>query len=95
MDTLLNNILNPSSAIQDRYTNYLLETKDGRIHDGLIVSESSAAVTIRGETQDVTVLRENIKHLRSSSISLMPEGLEKNLSRRELADVISYLRSGL
>jgi hypothetical protein len=40
MDTLLNDILNPSSAIQDRYTNYILETKDGRIHDGLIVSES-------------------------------------------------------
>lgn len=95
MDTLLNDILNPSSAIQDRYTNYVLETKDGRIHDGLIVSESSAAVTIRGETQDVTVLRENIKDLRSSSVSLMPEGLEKSLSRRELADVISYLRSGL
>jgi putative heme-binding domain-containing protein len=95
MDTLLNDILNPSSAIQDRYTNYILETKDGRIHDGLIVSESSAAVTIRGEARDITVLRENIKDLRSSSISLMPEGLEESLSRRELADVIRYLRSGL
>jgi putative heme-binding domain-containing protein len=95
MDTLLNDILNPSSAIQDRYTNYILETNDGRIHDGLIVSESAAAVTIRGEAQDVTVLRENIKDLRASSVSLMPEGLEESLSRQDLADVISYLRSGL
>jgi hypothetical protein len=28
-------------------------------------------------------------------VSLMPEGLEQGLSRQELADVISYLRSGL
>jgi putative heme-binding domain-containing protein len=95
MDTLLADILNPSSAIQDRYTNYILEAKDGRIYDGLIVSESSAAITMRGESQDVTVLRENIKDLRSSTVSLMPEGLEGSLSRQELADVISYLRSGL
>jgi putative membrane-bound dehydrogenase-like protein len=95
MDTLLADILDPSSAIQDRYTNYILETKDGRIYDGLIVSESSAAITMRGESQDVTVLRENIKDLRSSTVSLMPEGLEGSLSRQELADVISYLRSGL
>ena len=65
------------------------------MHDGLIVSETSAAVTIRGELQDVTVLRENIQDLRASSVSLMPEGLEQGLSRQELADVISYLRSGL
>jgi putative membrane-bound dehydrogenase-like protein len=94
-DVLLNDILNPSSAIQGRYANYILETSEGRFYDGLIVSETTAAVTIRGETHDVTVLRGNIKELRTSSVSLMPEGLEESLSRQELADVVSYLRSGL
>jgi len=34
-------------------------------------------------------------HDRASSISLMPEELEKSLTRQGLADVIAYLRGGL
>ena len=94
-ETLLNDILNPSDAITDRYTNYLLETKDGRLHDGMFVAETAATVTLRGELEDVTVLRSRIAELRASSISLMPEGLEEGMSRQELADVIAYLRAGL
>lgn len=94
-DTLLADILDPSAAIQDRYENYILETKDGRIYDGLIVSETSAAITVRGELEDVTLLRENVTAVRVSGVSLMPDGLEESLSKQDLADIISYLRSGL
>jgi len=31
----------------------------------------------------------------ASSISLMPEDLEKSMSKRDLANVIAYLRGGL
>lgn len=95
MDTLLNDILNPSAAIQRRYTNYIVETKDGRIYDGLIVSESLAVVVIRGEYEDMTVVRDSIQPLRASRVSLMPEGLEETLSRQDLTYVILYLRSGI
>jgi len=33
--------------------------------------------------------------MRASSISVMPDDLEKSLSQQDLADVISYLRGGL
>jgi putative heme-binding domain-containing protein len=94
-ETLLKAILDPSSSIESRYTNYLVETQDGRLYDGLLSAETSAAVTLRGELEDITLLRRNIKDIRASSVSLMPEGLEKTLSRQELADVIAYLRGGL
>jgi hypothetical protein len=32
--------------------------------------------------------------MRASSISVMPDDLEKSVSRQDLADVISYLRGG-
>jgi hypothetical protein len=32
--------------------------------------------------------------MRASSVSLMPEDLEKSLSKQDLADVIAYLRGG-
>ncbi len=59
------------------------------------MAETSRTVTLRGEIEDVTVLRENITELRASSISLMPEGVEEGMTRQELADVIAYLRAGL
>jgi hypothetical protein len=33
--------------------------------------------------------------MRASTVSLMPEDLEKGLSKQDLADVIAYLRGGL
>jgi hypothetical protein len=41
------------------------------------------------------VLRKNVAEIRASSVSLMPEDLEKSLSTQDLADVIAYLRGGL
>jgi putative membrane-bound dehydrogenase-like protein len=92
---LLQAILDPSSAMESRYTNYLVETQKGRLYDGLLSAETSAVVTLRGELEDVTLLRRNIKDIRASRISLMPEGFEKTLNRQELADVIAFLRAGL
>ena len=94
-ETLLSHILDPSAAIQVRYTNYVMTTKDGRVLDGLLVGETAGTVTLRGELEDVTVLRGNVEELRASTVSLMPDGLEDALTKQELADVIAYLRAGL
>ena len=94
-ETLLSHILDPSAAIRARYTNYVLVTRRGYVHDGLLAGETAGTVTLRGELEDVTVLRRNIAELRASTVSLMPEGLEETMTRQELADVIAYLRAGL
>src|SRR5262249_16630056 len=36
-EELLESILNPSASIEPRYVNYVVVTKDGRMHDGIIV----------------------------------------------------------
>ena len=94
-EDLLTSILDPSYAIDDRYRNHLLETTDGRFYDGILVSETSATVTLRGEVQDISVLKSGIAELRESDVSLMPEGLEESLTRQEMADVIAFLQAGL
>jgi hypothetical protein len=38
-------------------------------------------------------LRSEIEQLRSSGQSIMPEGLEKEVDRRAMADLIAYLMS--
>ncbi len=95
-EELLTSILNPSYAIEQRYVNYIVTTRDGRMYDGVLAGETPGAITLRGGSEDdVTILRANLAELRASSISLMPEDLEKSLSRQDLADVIAYLRGGL
>jgi len=96
-EELLTSILNPSYAIEPRYVHYIVTATDGEIHDGVIANETPGAITLRGGTEagDETILRKNIRDIRASSVSLMPEGLEKSMSRQDLADVIAYLRAGL
>jgi putative heme-binding domain-containing protein len=96
-EELLTSILNPSFAIEPRFVNYILTTKDGRMYDGVIANETPGSITLRGgsEDGDETVLRQNVSEIRASSVSLMPEDLEKSLSKQDLADVIAYLGGGL
>lgn len=96
-EELLKAILDPSAAIEPRFVNYMVTTKDGQVFDGVIANETPAAITLRGGTEDgdQTILRRNVAEVRASAISLMPEGLEKNVSKKDMADLISYLRAGL
>ena len=96
-EELLTSILNPSYAIEPHFVNYVITSKDGRMYDGVIANETPGAITLRGRSEDGddTVLRKNIAEIRASSVSLMPEGFEQNLSKQDVADVIAYLRGGL
>ena len=41
----------------------------------------------------VKMLDLNIDELKSTGLSFMPEGLEKNVNQHEMADVISFLKN--
>ncbi len=94
-EELLASLLDPSAAVEARFVNYLVTTRSGRLYDGILINETPGAITLRGGEEDVTLLRRNIAEIRASSISLMPEELEKSITRQGLADVIHYLRGGL
>jgi len=92
-EQLLEDILNPSRAIQPRFTNYVIVLRDGRMLDGLIVAETPATIAVRrAEGQDEAFLRSNVAEIRASSLSLMPDGLEAAMSRQDLADLIAFLQ---
>jgi len=94
-EELLAHILDPSFEIAVNYTNYIVVAKDGRILDGLLAGETAETVTLRGEYENRTIRRDEIEEMRASAVSLMPDGLEEDLSKQELADVIAYLQAGL
>jgi putative membrane-bound dehydrogenase-like protein len=91
-DVLLIDILDPSREVDSRFVNYLAEDRKGKQYTGLIASESASSVTLRrAEGAEDVLLRKDIFQLASTSKSLMPDGLEKNMNDQEIADVIAYL----
>ena len=80
-EQLLADILNPNGAIDGNYLNYVVSTKSGQVLGGLIAAESASSLTLkRAEGQTDVVLRQDIDEIRSTGASLMPEGLEKNIT---------------
>ena len=92
-EMLLTDILNPNAAIDGNYIAFTVINKDGKQFQGVIASESSASITLKRENnQSDTILRADVEEIRSSGQSLMPDGLEKNLTPQEVADLIRFLK---
>jgi putative membrane-bound dehydrogenase-like protein len=91
---LLQEILDPNRNVDSRYVEYRATTKAGRDYSGLVAAESATSVTLRSqEGRETVLLRNEIESLESAGRSLMPEGLEKDLSRQDLADLLAYIGS--
>lgn len=93
-ETILLNVLDPNREVNPQYLSYVLVTGEGKTLTGIIAAESATSVTLkRADGQGDEVLRSDIDELRSTGLSLMPEGLEKELDQGAIADVIAYLMS--
>ena len=91
-EALLIAILDPNRAFESKYAGFTVATDDGRILSGLISGETASAVTLRRqEGRDVVLLRSQIDEMAGSGQSLMPEGVEKDLTPQALADLIAFL----
>ncbi len=93
-DNLLLHILDPNREVAPNCVNYNVVTTDGRTISGIIASESATALTLKralGVTE--VVPRGQIEAFASSGLSLMPEGLEKELTTQDLADLMAFVKS--
>jgi putative membrane-bound dehydrogenase-like protein len=103
--TLLIDILDPSSMITHGFTVYSIQTTDGRVHTGLLVGDAATSVTLRNPSEPTapvpaaasenTILRKDIEQIKAMTKSLMPDGLEKELTPQNVADLLGFLRQSL
>ena len=93
-EAIIANVLAPNREVNPQYLNYALITTDGRAITGMIAAETATSVTLkRADNATDTVLRIEIDQLRSTGLSLMPEGMEKQLDKQAMADLIEYIQS--
>jgi putative membrane-bound dehydrogenase-like protein len=85
---LLTALLDPNQAVDQRYAAYTVLTTDGRTLQGLLAAENESSITLKSQEAKLTTLaRSEIEQLASSGRSLMPEGLERDLSLQDFADL--------
>ena len=85
-------MFDPSLVIGADYRAVTVATVDGRLVTGLLVEDSPTRVVlkIQGGKQEV-IARDDVAAQKVSPVSLMPEGLEKQLKPQEMRDLFEFL----
>jgi putative membrane-bound dehydrogenase-like protein len=93
-EKLLVSILDPSRAIEPGFTAFLCTLTSGAQLYGLITAETGSSISMKFPDDTTrTILRSEIKQLRSTKTSLMPEGLEATVTPQDMADIIQFLQA--
>jgi putative membrane-bound dehydrogenase-like protein len=91
---ILSEILDPNAKVEPQFTAYTIVTLDGRTFSGLMASDSAEAVVLKmAEGKQQTFGRSEIDKIRAIAISLMPEGIEKDVTVQNMADLLEFLKN--
>jgi len=91
---LLGDIILPNRAIDNNYLGYSVRLADGEVATGILTSETGTSITLRQQGgKDLVLARSEIAELKSSGVSLMPEGLERQIPPQDMADLISFIKN--
>ncbi len=90
---LLYDILDPNAKVEPRFTVCTVLVDDGNVFSGLIGSETADAIVLNmAEGKQQTIHRDQIDEIKIGNVSLMPEGVEKDVTVQQMADLLEFLK---
>jgi putative membrane-bound dehydrogenase-like protein len=91
---LLESIIYPSASFVRSYEPYIIRTKSDEDYNGVLRKDAPDEVVLAtGPTTEVRIARSDIAEIRPSTVSVMPAGLEQQLTKQELADLVAFLKA--
>jgi len=91
---LLESIVFPSATLVRSYEPVVVTTKSGKLYNGLIRKESPDEIVLAtGANEEARIARKDIDEMQPSKVSVMPAGLDQQLTPRELADLVAFLKA--
>ncbi len=91
---LLEAIVFPSASFVRSFEPLAVATKDGKIHNGIPRRDIPEEILLAtGPNEEVRIGREEIEDIRPGTVSVMPAGLDQQLTPDELADLIAFLKA--
>jgi len=90
---LLEAIVYPSASFVRSYEPLVIATKSGEVHNGVVLRENDDEILLAtGPRTEVRIAQQEIKEMRPGTVSVMPAGLEEQVSRQELTDLMAFLK---
>ncbi len=84
----------PSAGISHNYENWMVMTVDGDMITGVLLGETEQEIQLKDDKGIKHVISmEDVEQKKRQRMSLMPEGLHKEMSEQELVDLVAYLSS--
>jgi putative membrane-bound dehydrogenase-like protein len=91
---ILESVLYPSLSFVRSYEPVLVTTTDGKTINGVIREDNAKEYVLAiGPDQEARVPKDEVDQLQPSTVSIMPAGLDKQLSKQELADLVAFLKN--
>jgi putative heme-binding domain-containing protein len=91
-DALYLSILDPSAGVSFNYETSQIVTSEGQVLQGIIVSDTAEAVTLKtAEAITRVIPKAEIDETTKLKISLMPQDLQRQLTAQNLIDIVEYL----
>jgi putative membrane-bound dehydrogenase-like protein len=91
---LLESIVFPSASFVRSYEPVLVTTRKGKAINGLVKKDTPEEMILTtGATEEVRIPREEIEDLQPGKVSIMPAGLDQQLTPRDLADLVAFLKA--
>ncbi len=91
---LLESIVFPSASLVRSYEPIQVTTKSGKVYNGLLRKDAPEEIVLAtGVNQEARIGRADIEDVQPSGVSIMPAGLDGQLTPRELADLVAFLKA--
>lgn len=91
---LLEAIVFPSASFVRSFEPVIVVTNAGKSYNGLVRKDTPEEVVLAtGPKEEVRIARDDIEEIRPGTVSIMPSGLDQQLSSQDLADLIAYLKA--
>ncbi|HET6423525.1 MAG TPA: c-type cytochrome, partial [Planctomycetaceae bacterium] len=93
-DQLAESVLLPSKSLAQGFVTYVFTMDSGKTYTGFVTNEAADVITLRdNEGKEFTLPVNEIEERAKSTVSVMPEGLVKELTVDQFASLIAYLES--
>ncbi len=91
---LLEAIVFPNASFVRSFEPVLVVTRSGKTVSGLVKNESADEVVLAtGPKEEARIAREEIEEMRPGNVSVMPSGLDQQLTPQDLADLVAFLKA--
>lgn len=91
-EALYLSILDPSAGVSFNYETSQVVTSEGQVLQGIIVSDTAEAVTLKtAEAITRVIPKAEIDEATKLKVSLMPQDLQRQLTAQNLVDIVEYL----